>query len=89
MTISINDLPTELITKILDYIQITDWAHIGYLTPCYSCTKNKTKCRHLVADEKESIKELKLVCSLWNEILKCKNFEQFAYMPRYPDFYIV
>ena len=81
---SINDLPIELLTKILDYVFLCDHgladlceqtctiSYVGSITPCmYFCRqKRNNKCVHISSVEIRSLKKLTLVCKLWYIIIQ-------------------
>jgi hypothetical protein len=72
---SINDLPIEIITKILDSVFLHEYSnsisYVGNLAKCLllEC-KNKKRCHHLGLLEARRLKNIISTCKLWYIIIQ-------------------
>lgn len=79
-----NELPIEIIQKILDTVLLVDnfyWTGgtLGNIKKCGQCiwSTKKCKCKHVNKPEMRCIQRIMLVCSLWNNIIKSKGIKRF------------
>jgi hypothetical protein len=78
---NINDvLPSEIIVKILGYVEIdrlgplsmgtpSRASYLGVLCKCWKCEYFQKKCVHIHPDEQANTWNLRLVCKYWNTLI--------------------
>jgi hypothetical protein len=80
---TINDLPIEILTKILDDVLLYEHtsviigeikSYIGKLFQCNSCEYSKKKCIHIGDSDGRSLKKIISICKLWYIIIQDHNF---------------
>ena len=78
-----NKLSNELLVKIFKDIQIVDWhntsspSYLGCLLKCGPCEYIGAPCHHVHENEAIRIKELRLVCKRWRDLLKYHFTDKF------------
>ena len=72
---NINDeLPSEIIVKILGYVKIAQTEHLSYsylgdLLKCWECQYYQKKCIHIHEFEQKSAMKIRLACKYWNTLI--------------------
>jgi hypothetical protein len=88
---SINDLPIEILTKILDSVFLHKYSgntisYVGNLTKCslVEC-RNEKQCHHLGILEAIPLKNIILTCKLWYIIIQDHRYKIYTSSIEYQE----
>jgi hypothetical protein len=79
---SINDLPKDVLYKIITHVNLScdgSYSYIDLLNQCWTCKNHKIKCTHISIIEKDGLYNLRMSCQRWNYLIKTR-YGHYSFM---------